>query len=282
MIRYIFILLISSLLVSCSGDEDSQTNVTLRLNISIYNQPKISKQAFQDGDKVGVYLVDYVDGAPGVLGNVFQTRYFNIEYGLSNGGWHAADGQEIYMSDSYSDLYSYYPYDPEMSRVDGKMDLTAYPFSIETEQSELSETNDFLWSKSSLLSASDSQANIIFRHLMSRFEINLDFNGEAEIPSDPQLKIYNTQTSCTINMRLGVVSPNGEANIVLPHRLPGSNEGFDFTYHAIIIPQVIPQGTPLFSVTTNEQTLIYETESELTILPQNIYTFNMTVPTAST
>lgn len=279
MIRHIYILLVITMLISCSEHEDDSPNVPLRLNISIYNQPRISKQAFQNGDKVGLYLVDYVDQVPGILGNVFQTRYFNIEYRLDNGGWYAADGQEIYMNGNFSDLYTYYPYDPEMSRVSGKMDLTAYPFSIETEQSDLSDANDFLWAKSSLLSASDAQANIIFRHLMSRIEVNLDFNDGMEIPDDPQFKIYNTQTSCTINMRTGAVQPNGEAGTILPHRLSNADAGFDVTYNAIIIPQVIPQGTPLFSVTTNNQTLIYETESELTILPQNIYTFNMTIPT---
>lgn len=184
------------------------------------------------------------------------------------------------MGSEYSDLYAYYPYDPEMSIASDKKNMSAYPFRIRTEQSISSTESDFLWAKSLKLSAADPRADIVFRHLMSRLEINLKFNNRLEIPSDPQLKVYNTQTFCTIDLRTGTVSPAGEADIIKPYRVSNTTDGFDFTYDLIIIPQLITENTPLFSVVSGNSTLIYEAENDITVAPQSIYTFNMTVGTA--
>jgi len=254
--------------------------MVLGLNTSIYNRPRISKELFHEGDRVGIYLVDYRNEVPGVLGDVFQTRYFNIEYARDGNHWYAADGEEIFMGNGYSDLYTYYPYDPEMSKVPGKMNLTAYPFTVQADQRIIPNECEFLWAKSAQLSAADPQANIVFKHLLSRFEINLVFNDPSGIPADPQLKVYNTMTSCLINMRTGVATATGQTEIMFPYWSPENHEGFDFTYTAIVIPQSIPKNTPLFSITANGQTWIYEAENEIAVLPQNIYTFNMTVNTS--
>lgn len=281
--RYYSILLLSILIfTSCSeNDDDDRSSMPIQLNTSIYNRPRISKQLFHEGDKVGVYLVDYTNDTPGVLGNIFQTRYFNIEYAMDDAFWYAPDGQEIYIGNGYADLYTYYPYDAEMSRVPGKTDLTAYPFQIQTDQSAHPTGSDFLWAKSTRINGSDQQANIIFKHLMSCFEINLFFNDRQEIPTDPQLKIYNTQTACTINMRTGMASANGQTSVLTPFSSAQTAEGYDFSFNAIIIPQTITRGTPLFSVTVNNRTWIYEAESDINILAQDVYTFNMTVNTSS-
>ncbi|MDU1889926.1 MAG: fimbrillin family protein [Dysgonomonas sp.] len=281
---YAFILFLVSVLsfASCTNDDKDSDIVALNLNVSIDNRQRISKQAFTDGDRIGLYLVNYTNDNPGILGDVFATRYFNSEYILNGAGWYANDGKEIFMSNAYSDLYAYYPYDPEMSKTSDKMNLTAYPFRIQTEQSASSTQSDFLWAKTPKLSVLDPQAIIIFKHLMSRFEINLKFNNQSEIPSDPQLKIYNMQTFCTINLRTGITSPAGEVSVIKPYRTSNTTEGFDFTYDVIIVPQFIMGGTPLFSVTTDNSTLIYETENDITVTAQNIYTFNMTVGTAQT
>lgn len=277
--NYTIFLFICLFIMSCSDDDNKhQGNIALELNISVYNSPRISKNDFQTDDQVGLYLVDYTaDGIPGILGNLFNTRYVNVAYIYNSTNWYADDGQEIFVTGNYSDLYAYYPYDPEMSKTPNKMNLGAYPFSVETDQRNFSAPSDFLWAKVSLLSAADPQANIIFRHLMGKFEINLKFDNPSELPSDPQLRIYNTQISSTINLRTGVVSPVGETKVIDPYKIPDTNTGFDFTYNAIVVPQFLPQGTPLFSVTTNGATLIYETESDITIVPQNVYTFNMSV-----
>lgn len=280
--HYSILLLIIFIFTSCSeNDDDIRSSMPIQLKTSIYNRPRISKQLFHEGDKVGIYLVDYAGDTPGVLGNIFQTRYFNIEYVMNNAFWYAPDGQEIYMGNGYADLYTYYPYDVEMSRVPGKTDLTAYPFHIQTQQDTYPTGSDFLWAKSTRITGSEQQTNIIFKHLMSCFEINLLFNDRLDIPTDPQLKIYNTQTACTINMRTGIASPNGETGVLTPVRSATTTEGYDFTFNAIIIPQTIARGTPLFSVTVNDRTWIYEAESDIDVLAQDVYTFNMTVNTSS-
>lgn len=281
---FLFWILILMCFSACAEeDEDECRCGKITLNISIDDRPLITKQNFNDGERIGVFLVDYSGTTPGILGDYSSTRNFNIEYILSGSYWYPAGGEELFLTESLSDLYTYYPYDEEMSRTPDKMNLTAYPFRISTEQTTFNGENDFMWSKASMLSVNNPQANMIFKHLMSRCEINLQFNNEDDIPDDPLLKVYNTQTYGTINLRTGTVTPLGEIKEISPYRNPLVNEGYDFTFDVIILPQYLPQGTPLFSVTTaGGETLIYRTESDITVFPQNIYTFNMTVGTVQT
>lgn len=286
MYRYCIILVLSIFLGMSCSENDEQDKIQpcrVTLNVTIDSRPHISKQAFVEGENIGVYLVNYSGNTPGVLGNYDDTRQFNIEYVLNGSFWYAAGEQEIFLDETLSDLYAYFPYDEEMSRAPDKMNLTAYPFRISTDQKQSGGDNDFLWAKASMLSVSNPQANMIFKHLMSKCEINLKFNNQDEIPADPQLMVYNTLTHGTINLRTGIATALDEVKPISPCRNPFVSEGFDFTFYVIIIPQFLPQGTPLFSVTTsNGNVLIYRTESDITVLPQNIYTFNMTVGTAHT
>lgn len=267
------------ILTACVKDNCSNPDGYARLSIdvAIDNEERIAKQVFESGDQIGIYMVSYVNETPGILGDVINTTSFNVPYTYSGISWNAYDGQEIFLDETLSDLYAYYPYDDEMSAVSAKLDLSAYPFEVRADQSQLLMHNDFLWAKVTELSVSNSQADIAFSHLMSRCEINLKFD-EGEIPLDPQLKIYNTQTFATINLRSGVASAAGGNRVVLPYLHPTPHLGYDFTYDAIIIPQFIEDGTPLFTVTTNNgETLVYEAIDDFTFQPQKIRVFNLTV-----
>lgn len=279
---WIFLIIISFMsLISCSKKDETYNDSTkLILNISIDNRTRISKQSFEKGDKIGFYLVNYVNNMPGILGNILNTEKVNIEYEYNGTFWNAPDGEEIYLNNTYSDLYAYYPYDYEMNRTNEKMNLAAYPFSIQTDQSSSLIENDFLWSKVTKLNNENSEAQVIFQHLMGRCEINLKFNDSIEKPEDPNLKIHNTKTHCTINLRVGEVFAIDGNEIIHPQKNSKTNTGFDKTYDVILIPQIIEKGTPFFSVNIDNYTLIYELEEDLTISSQELYVFNMTVGSA--
>ncbi|WP_029906044.1 fimbrillin family protein [Prevotella sp. 10(H)] len=268
------------LLAGCTSDDCDSDPQKLVLNISI-ESTRIAKEEFNQGDNIGLYLVDYANGSPGILGNASTARATNIKYTYDNSFWYAEPGKDIFLEDNYSDLYVYYPYDEEMSSASGKTDLTAYPFSIQPDQRISSEENDFLWGKTEQLSASNNRAIIIFRHLMSRCEINLKFNDAQEITWEPDLTIYNTKTNATINLRVGSVTPVSGTEAIKPFVNLNTKPGFDITYNAIILPQTIPSGTPLFTVNNGTEILQYVTETEIVIKPQSLYTFNLTVGDAT-
>lgn len=264
----------------CTSDDCSSEPQKLVLEISI-DRTRIAKEEFTQGDEIGLFLVDYANDSPGILGEASTTRAGNVKYIFDGTFWYAEPGKDIFLEDNYSDLYVYYPYDEELTQTPGKTDLDAYPFTIQPDQRISSEQSDFLWSKTEQLSASNNRAVIIFRHLMSRCEINLKFNSEENLSWDPDLTIYNTQINSTIDLRVGKVTAIGGSQAIKPSVNLNTKPGFDITYDAIILPQVIPSGTPLFTVNNGSEILQYETEREIVIKPQGLYTFNLTVGEAT-
>jgi len=275
-----FYLLIGILLTGCTSDDSSAVKQNLILDVSI-DRTRITKNSFTEGDNIGIYLVDYLNESPGILGEASSSRLTNGEYIFSGSFWYPHNNMQVFLDETFTDLYAYYPYDEEMSHTPEKEDLTAYPFSLQPDQRISSEENDFLWSKIPQLSGINNKANITFRHLMSRCIINLKYNDAENMPLDPELTVYNLKTRCTINLRVGEVTPLNESLPVKPGINLVSTPGYDITYDVILIPQVIPSGTPLFTVNTGAEVIYYETEREITIKPQGLYTFNLTVAKSS-
>jgi len=274
--RWLTGILVAVIITGCVEEDCPQKDKRLVLNASI-EETRITKQSFGPGDFIGIYLVDYVNDTPGLLGDISRTENMNQKYTYDGNFWRSVSGEDIYLPDTYADLYSYYPYDEELSRVPGKTNLTAYPFRIDTDQNAFSHRNDFLWAKIPRLSANNNMVNIPFQHLMSRCEINLRFPNGMPSDNSPDLTVYNTKISCTINLRTGVVTALEGTDIIKPYINFETTNGFDITYDVILIPQIIPAGTPLFTINNGTNVLLYETEREIEIKSQALYMFNLTV-----
>ncbi len=274
--KYLFhILLTILLLVSCIEDRPELKNEGLTLNTEI-QEPEIFKTQFVEQDAIGIYLVRYVGGFPGILGNIFDAEISNKRYTLSsNSFWYADDGDEIYF-DMTSDLYIYYPYDKEMSRAPGKRNLTAYPFQVESDQSVSFDQNDFLWSRVQGLTISNYRVSASLNHLMGMMEINIRFdNGDTN--TNPDLIIHNIETLASINLRNGIAISAGNTLAVNPYINPIVTPGYNVTYNAILPPQTINAGTPLITLYSNNDRLLYITETDVEITAGASLTLNLAI-----
>lgn len=274
--KYLFhILLTILLLVNCIEDRPELKNEGLILNTEI-QEPEIFKTQFVEQDAIGIYLVRYTGGSPGILGNISDAETSNKRYTLSsNSFWYADDGNEIYF-DTTSDLYIYYPYDEEMSRVPGKRNLTAYPFQIESDQSVSFEEYDFLWTRVQGLTVTNYRISASLNHLMGMMEINIRFdNGDTNI--NPDLIIHNIETLASINLRNGTAISAGNTQEVNPYINQTITPGYDVTYNAILPPQTITAGTPLISLYSNNDRLLYITETNVEIIAGASLTLNLAV-----
>lgn len=265
--------------VSCSTKENNQydeqnTPQMLSLQTNIQATYSVDMQHFLPTDCIGVYLVDYAKGQPGVLGDIANSSK-NIKYTLQESSWIADAGREIYLYSDLSDVYAYYPYDLEMGGVSGKRNLAAYPFSVKSDQRTAGAENDFLWAKAAGLSNINNRANLTFEHVLSKLVVNLHHNDK--ITDDLNFRIHNIQTSGTINLRNGDASATDGKQTIYPGKNPTVENGFNYKYEAILFPQTIKAGTMLFSIKVNGNTLVYITQQELELMPQKSYTFNMSV-----
>lgn len=236
----------------------------------------VSKTDFLEGDQIGVYQVHYTGGTPGTLGDIAFPM--NVRYTYGSAIWKADAGRELFLNDVDADLYAYYPYDPEMSATLDKSNLGAYPFTIE--QDQLNNHCDFLWSKVSGLNYSNNKAQMVFSHLMSKVIINVRY-GETNT-SEPDFTIHNTRLKCLVDLRSGIVTADGDqTDPITPRPLEQPTDGYDLTYEAVIAPQILEAGTPLFTLVNNNIVPIYFLDSDTEFLPQYSYTFNLIVETIS-
>lgn len=268
--------LTSLLAVSCSKDDSYEQVAPKRLELqtAIAGTYSIDKQYFLHGDAIGIYLVDFIDGQPGVLGDIANSSK-NIKHTLQDNKWIADPEREIFLYSNTSDVYAYFPYDREMGSVSGKRNLAAYPFSVKSNQQAAMSESDFLWAKAAGLSNTSNQANLTFEHLLSKMVVNLHHNDV--LVDDLKFKIHNVETSCIINLRNGDVTNAGNKQIVSPGKNTEIEVGYDEKYEAILVPQIINAGIPLFSINIDGNTLVYILEQDLELLTHKSYVFNLTI-----
>ncbi len=244
-----------------------------RLEIEARIDSALSKRSFQSGDRIGVFLVDYTDGTPGTLGDF---RYpINRLYTYGEGVWYPDDGQELYAGGEQADVYAYYPYDPELGNTDGKMNVTAYPFMVNTDQQDGDPGADFLWAKEEGVSVVSGSVRILFRHLFSRIVVNLIYELEGTPPES--LRFYNLTDRCSIDLRNGSTTPLEGSAIYTPFRWEEPAPEYQQTFEAIVIPQRVPADTPLFATETGSDILLYVVPEETVFESGKSYTFNLTV-----
>lgn len=254
-------------LISCSdNDEFSRTTEE-----NTYPVELATNNTFGIGDEIGVYPVYFIGGSEGVLGDI--ANKMNIRYRFDGAKWANNDDENYLLTDGSSlAIYAYYPYDPQMSAKEDKLNLQQYPFDVSGDQSVLAK--DFLWAKSVLNDLpSGNRANFVFRHLLSKIVINIS-SGSTVIQD---VSVHNTITSCTINMRNGDVTVSDKNDIIqaVPHDLP--EEGYDVTFEAILIPQQLVSGTTVLLINTDAGYTFFNLPSDLNLLSGSIYTFNLTL-----
>jgi len=133
-----------------SGDEQHDGNrIMLSGDIEQLAVTRVNDNGFCNGDKMGVYVVDYEGDYPGTL-KVRGNRADNVQHTFdeANNKWNAA--YDIYWKDKHThiDIYGYYPFaNPES--------IDDYSFEVQKDQSEESvegemggyEASDFLWGR---------------------------------------------------------------------------------------------------------------------------------------
>lgn len=230
--------------VSCTKkpvNNPEEPQVRIPINISMGVWTKVTDVAYEKGDQTGIYVVNNTEsGESGTLvssGNyVDNMRFTYAEYWIPD--------TEIYWADktTKADFYCYFPYGTPT-------DVTAYPFSVQADQSALEsyKASEFLWGKATGVSPTDEAVPIITNRSMSNMLIYLQpgngFTEETFAAASKSVRICNVKTDATIDLRTGVATATGSNTEVVPY-----NEGY---YRALIVPQTVTDGLNLITVTVD-------------------------------
>ncbi len=200
---------------------------------------KVSEDSFESGDAIGVYVVNATRTSENSSwssselqngGNHLDNILFSYEE--STNEWKA--DKEYYWKDSATpaDFYCYYPYQASVGNV-ASVSLTL-PSDQSSEQAF--KAAEVLWGKSELQSPSDNKVSITTTHRTSQIIIRIlpgkGFDEESLRESLKSVRINNIKCSCTLNLKDGSLSAEGDAKDIIPY-FDGS------VYKAMIAPQSI-------------------------------------------
>ena len=235
------------MLLSCTKEEISFEE-RIPINISVGQQTKANDSNFNNGDKVGIYVVNYTDNDAGVLA-ISGNQVDNMGFTYTESAWDPAS--PVYWKDkkTSADFYAYYPYSTNVT------DVTAHPFSVKADQR--SEANfwasDFLWGKAEEITPTSSAVPIVTNHVLSRIIVEIKpgdgFTNATLAEALESVVISGLKTSAKIDLSTGISTEDGDAQEITPFY--DSETGY---YKAMIIPQTTVEESKLIVITTKDGT----------------------------
>lgn len=247
-------------------------------SISQQNLTRANEQGFVTGDRMGIYVVDRVNGEPGVLG-ASDNRAQNMIYTFDGDSYTWSSPTTIYWRDQQTavDIYGYYP------AVNFISDPKTYNFEVRKDQSteagngDLSgyEQSDLLWGRAVNVGFTTECIIVNYHHIMAGVRVQLE-KGEGISDTEweklpKQLSIDNTVRSGTVDLSDGSIAPGTGVSPI--NMAPQSGNSF----RAVVIPQTVSAGKQLLSITIDGLTYGYTRETTMDYQSGKLHNFTMTV-----
>lgn len=259
-------------------DSLGETIIRLSGNVTQSYQTKADAAGFADGDRIGVYVVDYNGNEAGELrkdGNRADNVWF--EFNAGSGSWTSA--HDIYWKDSHThaDIYGYYPFT-------SVADVSALPFEVRRNQAEETiegmlsgyEASDFLWGKTADVAPTSDVVQISFSHRLSMIRVVLEegsgfASGEWD-EAGKSVLVTGICRAADIDLATGTayVKGNPDGSGIIPY-------GHDGEWRAVVIPQTVSAGTPIVSITVDGTPYKFSRDEDFTFVPSRQHNFTITV-----
>lgn len=253
--------------------------ITLSAHLQQQNTTRANEQGFVTGDRMGIYIVDYVGGTPGTL-DVAANRASNVLYTFDGDNYTWTAPTQLYWKDSSTpvDVYGYYP---GINYID---EPKAYQFQVSELQNVVPEdggmsnyeASDFLWGKTAKVSPTEQAITVKYSHRMAGVWVYLKAGeGISAIEwekLDKVVQIENTVRTATINLTDGVPVPSGEVDKGIA-MLPQSGD----SYRAVVVPQTVAANKKLISVTLDGITYTHSLASDMNYVMGKIHNFTINI-----
>ena len=290
--KRIYIPLLIALAVSSCQEENLQPSSPaidpeMRFNLMAPGaRTKASDAGFDKGDKIGIYVTDWVDDETPMPLQVSGNRANNLPLTFDGEAW--TPTKTIYWGKGKSDVYAYYPY---LDEVD---DVNAQDFSVALDQNEKGdetalggyEASDLLWAKAAGVAQAGGPVTLPMKHVMSKLTVKIvageDYVGE--LPEDATVLLHSTVTDARIDLETGAVvkNPYSGAKTIKMKKigLRTSNEVQAVVYEAVVVPQMLETSVPLLEI--NSKSVSYLLEDLFNFRPGVAYTYTVTLNTSTT
>lgn len=276
-------LLLAVALTACSDDFLDYGNTgpeglkfDLRAGISQESETRADESGFAGGDRIGVFVVNHSNGAPGTL-TLSENQANNVAFTLDieSGKWSTLS--DVYWLDDKTpaDVYGYYPYDNGLDCVEG------YSFEVAGDQSvnpegEMGnyEASDFLWAKQTAATPGD-RVDLMFHHRMAGVKVVLQegsgFSGDEWTKLKKLVTVNNTIRTAEIDLATGTVKATGspDKHIVMNPEAT--------CWRAVTVPQTIEAGKSVIGITIDGVAYNYTPEGGMKFTSGKLHTFTLKV-----
>lgn len=275
--------MIAMTLTGCSdhlfSDEEHDGNrILLSGDIDQLAVTRVNDNGFCNGDVMGVYVVDYEGDYPGTL-KASGNRGDNVRHTFDETNYKWNSAYDLYWKDKHThiDVYGYYPFaNPES--------VDDYQFTVQKDQSKESEegemggyeASDFLWGKVADIAPTTSVIRLPLSHRMSNAKVTLvkgtGFTDDEWTNTEKIVMTTNVARKATINLADGSVKTAGsvESAATIPSRRNDE-------WRTIVIPQTIPAGTTLFSITIGGEPYKFSKKEDFTYVAGKMMNFGIKV-----
>ncbi len=269
---------LSDPLTETGGIDYSRQPISLGGEIDQVYLTRANDSGFADKDQIGVYIVDYKDGAAGTLQSS-GNRADNVKHTFDEASYKWTAAREIYWKDknTHVDIYGYYPY----CAVD---EVNAMSFEVSKDQSTDAqngklggyESSDLLWGKVEDVAPTDRVIKIAFHHKLAGVRVSLvEGTGFAEgewAAASKEVLINSTRRKATIDLATGIATPTGDVSTTGIIPLVKDDD-----FRAVVIPQDIAAGTDLISITVNGIAYKYNKAEAMSFVADKQHNFTITV-----
>lgn len=275
------------LLASCLDDLGVATGltsgqpITLNADINQVYATRANDNGFAHGDQIGVFVVNYENEAASPTLQLTGNHADNVRFTYDDNEYKWTGSYQLYWKDNKTpiDVYGYYPFISQLSSI------TEQPFTIERDQRETDrggmsgyEKSDFLWAKAENIAPTDATIILKHQHIMAGIQVTLaEGSGFAQgewADAEKSVLVENVAMTGTIDLRTGnaTSTPSGETGkgTIIPQESRGS-------YRAVVYPQTVEAGTPLFAITVNGKAMKFTRNEAMEYVAHKLHKFTIEV-----
>ncbi len=228
---------------------------------------KVEGRAFADGDRVGLYVINYNgDAIEGIAAKGNQVD--NAPFVYKGGTWSTSPA--VYYRDNATkvDMIGYYPH----MEVD---DISNIDFAVATDQTTGYASSELMWARMRKVTPTDKAVGMILAPRTARIVLTLrrgDGWTDSEWESAAKSAVVcNTITEARFNL------VTGEVKLVenYPNDIAAYRSGDGFT--AVVLPQDISASMHLFQVEVAGESYTLNTSEKLKMTAGGVYPFELRI-----
>ena len=253
-------------LSGCSKMETQSEGLPIRISASLNVYTRATDNSFEQGDALGLYLVKWTSGTPGILqgtGNYGD----NLSFSLTSSGWQTSTTAKYPQDGEKLDFYAYHPY-VSSSALDGE-GYRVHRTATDQRQESAYKGSDLLMASASGVSAGTSAVHLQFSHMLSKMEIELKA-GEGltlEELTEAAITIKGVKTSGKVHLSSKAYQTDETKEDVIAHgtfSLAAGGEKLTGV-SAIVYPQEIASGAELIEIGLGEEKYLFTTTKPITL-----------------